>query len=116
MPALDHGLSARMEAVEAAQLAALAQAVAEQIPAQGAASIRVGGGTAAFVARGLSVSRGGPRDARPGRRSGHRGDGGVLPGARPPTLRSEDRRAPRLSSSGRAPHRIMTPMRLMARG
>jgi GNAT superfamily N-acetyltransferase len=53
----DHALSARLEAVEAAQLAGLARIVAERLPAQGATSISVAGGTATFVAPHISVSR-----------------------------------------------------------
>lgn len=54
---VDQALSARLEALEAAQLADLVLAVSARVPALGAASLAVAGGVAAFIAPGISVSR-----------------------------------------------------------
>ncbi|APR79354.1 acetyltransferase [Minicystis rosea] len=54
---IDHALAARIEDVEVVQLSALVRAVSATLPAQGAASLAVAGGVAAFVGRDISVSR-----------------------------------------------------------
>lgn len=54
---VDHALAARLESVEVAQLTSMADVVAARLPAQGVASLRVAGGVAVFLARGLSISR-----------------------------------------------------------
>jgi GNAT superfamily N-acetyltransferase len=53
----DHTLAARLEAVEAAQLVAMVQTVSERLPAKRAAGLSVAGGSAAFLAPHMSVSR-----------------------------------------------------------
>ena len=54
---VNHALAARLEAVEVAQIASLAEVVAARLPAQGAAALSVAGGVAVFLARHLSLSR-----------------------------------------------------------
>jgi GNAT superfamily N-acetyltransferase len=53
----DHALAARLEAAEAAQLAAMVQVISERLPARRAAALSVAGGTAAFFAPHMSISR-----------------------------------------------------------
>src|SRR5678816_2936592 len=54
---VDHTLSTRLEAGFAAQLEAFARAVAERLPARGAAVAEIAGGRAVFIAPRVSVSR-----------------------------------------------------------
>jgi GNAT superfamily N-acetyltransferase len=56
-PFVDHALSARLEAVEVAQLADLVRAVSVRVPDRRAASLPLAGGIAAFVGARMSVSR-----------------------------------------------------------
>lgn len=54
---VDHALSARLEATEAAQLAAVVGAVASRLPQTRAVALSIAGGCAAFVAPHFSLSR-----------------------------------------------------------
>ena len=54
---VDHALSSRLEAVEAAQLAGLVGAVSARLPERRAAALFVGGGVAAFIGSNISTSR-----------------------------------------------------------
>ncbi len=54
---VDHALSARLEAVEAAQLEGIVREVAARLPERGAAVAAIAGGRAAFVGAGVQVSR-----------------------------------------------------------
>jgi GNAT superfamily N-acetyltransferase len=54
---VDHALAARLEAVEAVQLAALAGHVGARVPAPGGAALQLAGGAAVFLGRGISLSR-----------------------------------------------------------
>lgn len=53
----DHALATRLESVEAAQLAAMVQTISERLPAKRAAALSVAGGSAAFFAPNMSISR-----------------------------------------------------------
>jgi GNAT superfamily N-acetyltransferase len=53
----DHALSCRMEAAQAAQLAAMVQTVSERLPEKRAAALSIAGGSAVFFAPHVSVSR-----------------------------------------------------------
>src|SRR5262249_6291715 len=54
---VDHALSARLEAAEAAQLEGFARIVAERLPDLGAAVAEIAGGRASFLLPHVSVSR-----------------------------------------------------------
>ncbi len=54
---VDHALSTRLEAAEAAHLEAIARTVAPRLPALGAAVVSIAGGRAAFVGPRISISR-----------------------------------------------------------
>lgn len=54
---IDHALSSRFEAAEAAELSSLVRAVAARSPERGAAALPLAGGVAAFLAPEVSASR-----------------------------------------------------------
>lgn len=54
---IDHALSARLESIEAEQLAGLVRAVSARLPERRAASLSIAGGVAAYIGPSVSTSR-----------------------------------------------------------